>query len=357
MRSTVKVFLAVVLVFLLASPALAEDYITAAVNTLQNARVYVYPGTEGTDYYTSAKLESLLRDGDDLVLVMLPAEAEAGTDLLTLARSLSEGLEDTKIIGLAVGRKVIGYAPNLPVGVAADQMERAKSVSNDSVTALVTFSRNIHLWQKANVKQTPTPLPTITPIPKPTSTPRPPMLPEVKRKLSWLSVIFVISLVVVGLGTLVARSQPLFLMSKRKRTPKQTELQIKGIQEDVGLIRDYRVRTELSHACLVALGLVELLEIEGKSQSYTELQLPVLIGNMGIQVKSFLGHESKRHPISQTMNQKLREVLFNYDDLFTKLQEGNESATDLLASIIESNNAMIQALGYLPEDPNKNDQR
>ncbi|MFZ2664557.1 MAG: hypothetical protein WAX66_04310 [Patescibacteria group bacterium] len=154
-----SIVLAVVLALLLPSVVFAGSYIADAVQALQNAPVYVAPGTEGTDNDTAGKLQMMLRSNDNIVLIMLPAEAEDGTDIYTIASSLSEELGNQYIIGLAVGREVIGYAPMLPSGVAADQMRRADSVSNDSVTALITFTQNIHIWQAENPRPTPTPLP------------------------------------------------------------------------------------------------------------------------------------------------------------------------------------------------------
>jgi hypothetical protein len=132
----------------------AEDYITAALLSLQQSPVYVAPSTDNTDKDTAGKLQTRLTKDDDLILVMLPAvaETELKADITIIATRLSEGLGNQRIIGLAVGKKVIGYAPQLPVGVAADQMKRAESVSNDPVTALSTFVQNVHLWQAANPK-------------------------------------------------------------------------------------------------------------------------------------------------------------------------------------------------------------
>jgi len=49
----------------------------------------------------------------------------------------------------------------LPAGVAADQMRRARSVSNDPVTALGTFAQNIHIWQSENPEPEPSPIETL----------------------------------------------------------------------------------------------------------------------------------------------------------------------------------------------------
>jgi len=160
-RMSKAIALAVVLALLAQNAVFAGDYITNAVQALRHSPVYVDPNTEGTDGDTAGKLQTRLNSDDNIVLVMLPstAETELSADIHTIANRLSEQLGDQHIVGLAVGNKVVGYALSLPSGVAADQMRRAQSVSNDPITALGTFVQNIHLWQKEHPQPTPTPLP------------------------------------------------------------------------------------------------------------------------------------------------------------------------------------------------------
>ena len=40
----------------------------------------------------------------------------------------------------------------------------------------------------------------------------------------------------------------------------------------------------------------------------------------------------------------------NYDDYFAKLQQGNQEAVELMAAVINQQNAYIDTLGYLPKD-------
>ena len=159
MRYFGKAAVLVVVLALLAPDKLlaAGDYISDAVAALQHASVYVAPDTEGTDKDTAGRLQTRLNKDDNIVLVMLPssAESELGADTTTIATRLSEELGNQKIIGLAVGNNVVGYAPDLPAGVATDQMRRAKSVSNDPITALGTFAQNIHIWQSENREPSP----------------------------------------------------------------------------------------------------------------------------------------------------------------------------------------------------------
>ena len=166
MRYIVKAAaLVVVLALLVPNTVLAQDYITDAAQALQHASVHVAPDTEGTDSDTAGRLQTRLKKDDNIVLVMLPAAAEAklGADIPTIATRLSEALGNQRIIGLAVGNDVVGYAPTLPPGVASDQMRRAKSVSNDPITALGTFAQNMHIWQAENPQPKPSPSPLDSP--------------------------------------------------------------------------------------------------------------------------------------------------------------------------------------------------
>lgn len=157
MRRIATVAIIAILACMAQTVVFAQDYITEAAQALQHASVYVAPNTEGTDKDTAAKLQARLNKNDNIVLVMLPASAQTtlGTDATTIASRLSDELGNRHIIGLAVGNEVVGYASYLPSGVATDQMRRAKSVSNDPVTALSTYAQNMHIWQAANPQPKP----------------------------------------------------------------------------------------------------------------------------------------------------------------------------------------------------------
>ncbi|HOX96625.1 MAG TPA: hypothetical protein PLI45_04585 [Candidatus Woesebacteria bacterium] len=351
MKNVLKAFLVTVFLFMLfaPNPVSADDYVGNALEALQNGNVYVDPeliGTLSVDNDTASKLQSKLFEGDNLVLVMLPAEAETGTDIYAIAQRLSEGLGDQKIIGLAVGNKVIGYGPTLPSGVAADMMRRADNVSNNSLTALVTFSQNIHAWQEVHPQPTPTPTPIPTPVPQPTSA-------EDGQK-SW--VIGGISMFVVVIIAIVVLIKARPVMTKISRVQSFAPLKklIENIQENANEIRDTQVRIELNEACLVADGVVENLQNASKPQGYIEEKFPELLKNMDEQTMALLGHESRKHPLNQEILGKLKQVLLGYDDIFLKFQEGDEDAARLLATIIDSQQTAISTLGYLPEDHKNN---
>lgn len=156
----------------------ANDYVQDAIEALQTSDVYVAPGTPGTDYNTPAELSVFLNSDLNVVLVMLPQEALADNDIISIAESIAVGLKNKKTIGLAVGTQVIGYSAILPEGVADDLMTRSDKVSNSTIGTLVTFSRNVQLWTMRN--PLPTALPTPTSIPTPRPTMKPVELPSTK---------------------------------------------------------------------------------------------------------------------------------------------------------------------------------
>ncbi len=199
----------------------SQDYITDAVDALQTTRVYVAPGTAGTDPYTAGQLLERLKSGDSIVLVMLPADASVDTDIFKIASTLSEKLEDQYIIGLAVGREVIGYSNVMPVGEADDQMRRADSVANSSLTALVTFVDNIHKWQASNVM--PTPVPTATSTPKPTLTPTKTPPPKPKTPPSHQQ-----GFAVVGMSATLLVLVAILTVFKRRRGKSQRDFMFRG---------------------------------------------------------------------------------------------------------------------------------
>ena len=175
MKPAIGTILLIVVLALIPNTVVHADgnYLADAVFALQHGSVYVAPNTEGTNSDTSGVLSGKLGpNSDNIVLVMFPASAESelGASIDTIASRLSEMLGNQRIIGLSVGRKVVGFAPMLPAGVASDQMHRADSVSNDAMTALVTYVQNIRLWLRNNAHApipTPKPTPTLTPVPTP----------------------------------------------------------------------------------------------------------------------------------------------------------------------------------------------
>jgi len=236
--------LVIVLVLLVPNTILAAgDYISDAAQALQHAAVYVAPGTEGTDNDTAGRLQTRLNKKDNIVLVMLPAAAEAklGVDIPTIATALSKELGDQRIIGLAVGNNVVGYAPILPAGVAADQMRRARSVSNDPITALGTFAQNIHLWESEN--------------PLPTPTPKPPPLDSTEEGgLSWLwwIVIAVVGFWVVCIALLTIRSMVTPTSTRRThfKAPDQVKDLLAKIAKERDQIHDASLKDTLYQMCL-----------------------------------------------------------------------------------------------------------
>lgn len=149
----------IVLILLLSQKVSAKDnfdYITNVLKALEDTNVYVDPSIDGPDKTVTAKLQKIIKSSSNVVLVVLPDDAGEEEDIHSIAIEISNKKGTEYIIGISVGNEVLGYAPSLPAGVAADQMKRADSVSNDPVTALFTFSQNMNSWLAKNPQPTPT---------------------------------------------------------------------------------------------------------------------------------------------------------------------------------------------------------
>jgi hypothetical protein len=232
--------LAVFLVLLGPTSTFAQDYITDASEALQHSPVYIVP----TDNDTSAKLQAILNNGDNIVLVMLPASAEQelGTDPLTIASRLSEKLGNQRIIGLAIGNKVVAFAPNLPAGVATDLMRRANSVSNDPVTALTTFVQNVHIWLTTNPY--PTPTPTILPSASTTE--------DGSSWLFWLILVTACIVVISAVYTYIANHGTTSGSTEKIhfRAPNPIKDLLSQVASDRELVNDGELKTALYQMCL-----------------------------------------------------------------------------------------------------------
>jgi hypothetical protein len=233
-------------------------------------------------------------------------------------------------------------------------MVRADSTSNNTPTALVSFSRNIQLWLISN----PQPIPTATP--EPTPTPRPTMTPIEIPKASEISG----TVWVLCFGTILIFIVAIFLnarkvIEKNKKNAKRQERvdrielmrqQIEKIEINVLDIANKRIKNDLSGAIMLAYGLVEIFLESDQYIGITESLAPELITNMGKQVKAFLRHESGRRPVPDNLLTDLTSALLNYDALFKKLQENDPDGVELLTSVIHSKTTMISQLGYLDDD-------
>lgn len=183
------------------------DYVAAAVAALQTSNIYVHPGTPGTDFDTANELSAYMPGDSQVVLVILPFDALTGSNIESLARDISVGLNNQKTIGLAIGPNLVGYSTVLPEGLAASMMARASSVSNSPITALIAFSQSVQLWYDSNPQPTPTPTPEPTPTPRPTM--QPIDVPETSEVPSsvWVIFIFFFAIFTVFLATSIKKAR------------------------------------------------------------------------------------------------------------------------------------------------------
>lgn len=182
------------------------DYVAAAVAALQTSNIYVHPGTQGTNFETANELSAYMPGNSQVVLVILPFDALAGTSIEILARDISVGLNNQKTVGLAIGSNLVGYSTILPEGLAASMMARASSVSNSPITALIAFSQSAQLWYDSNPQPTPTPSPEPTPTPRPTMQPiELPTSDDVTFSV-WLTIGLVLVMPLLVVTSIVSRS-------------------------------------------------------------------------------------------------------------------------------------------------------
>jgi len=160
MRRLIAVAFGLFVALSVAIPASAATSVDTIVGALQKAPVFVVDGTEGTTSDTAATLTGKLDDGDNIVIVMLPADETLSVeDVNALAQKISNGLKDERIVGISVGAQFAGAASILPTGTANDLMNRADTVSTSSAETLITFIRNVHDWQRSNPDYMPAPTP------------------------------------------------------------------------------------------------------------------------------------------------------------------------------------------------------
>ncbi len=156
MRRLIAVALGLVTALSVAMPASAASNADDIVGALKKAPVYVVSGTEGTTSDTVGTLTSKLYKDDNIVLAMLPADPSITQDDVTLlAQQVSNGLKGKRIVGIAVGTQFAGVTSMMPSGTASDLMNRAQTVSTNSVETLITFVRNVHDWQSQNPQYVP----------------------------------------------------------------------------------------------------------------------------------------------------------------------------------------------------------
>lgn len=151
-----RILLAVIWLFGAMAPvASASSQVDAAVKGLRSSNVYIAPGTPKTTSDTATELKQVLREGDNIVLVMVP---DKGTSAVSLTRGIDNATGHKYTIGVSVGNEVRGYSTQLPDNVAVDIMSRAESVATTPAEALRTYVQKVHDYQRTHAEQ-PTPIP------------------------------------------------------------------------------------------------------------------------------------------------------------------------------------------------------
>ncbi len=141
-----------------------EDAVTTAINTLQRTSIYVAPDTDGTTSTSLSELKQLLKQGDHIVVVIIPSK---GTTIpqSEAANKILASLKDPSILVLAYDRSVGAYSNKLPDTVTVDLISRAKSIARTPVEITTVFVSEVHKYQTAHPD--PTPQASTPVVPKP----------------------------------------------------------------------------------------------------------------------------------------------------------------------------------------------
>jgi hypothetical protein len=152
------VSLAVFGLFLTTTPARAADVVDEAISDLQSTSVYVAKGTEKTDANSTAAIQGYLRQGDHIVVVLLPKGAtKLSND--EVANRLLDSLAEPGILGLYANGQLSAYSrrPSLSQLDVSDMMARASQVNMQlPVESMTTFAKLVHQYQTAHPEPTPT---------------------------------------------------------------------------------------------------------------------------------------------------------------------------------------------------------
>ncbi|HRC28328.1 MAG TPA: hypothetical protein PKV96_02980 [Candidatus Saccharimonas sp.] len=158
MKRILMAALTLVGLLLTTAPARAADVVDEAIATLQTTSVYVAKGAEKTDTNSAAIIQGYLRQGDHIVIVLLPKGATKLTND-EIASKVLDSLAEHSILGLYSNGQLSAYSrrPSLSQLDVSDMMARASQVNmNLPVESMTTFTKLVHQYQAAHPEPTPT---------------------------------------------------------------------------------------------------------------------------------------------------------------------------------------------------------
>lgn len=116
-----------------------------AVDSLKQTPVYVAPDIEDSSSQTNQELSSLLNEGDNIAIVMLPQEAGDPTEI---AKDIQKALGGKRILAVSVGQEfAVSSSTHLSNEEARDLMHRASRIAANPIETMSAFVRNVHDWQ------------------------------------------------------------------------------------------------------------------------------------------------------------------------------------------------------------------
>ena len=117
---------------------------------------------------------------------------------------------------------------------------------------------------------------------------------------------------------------------------------LKKTRKKIEAIKNTDLKKDLDEACELGFGLISALEKEPRHQGKVEESLVPILENMDKQVDRWLLHQNNEQPLAWDKADKLLGVLFNYDTLFLKYQEGAIRPDEFLTSLYHSETAMLE---------------
>ena len=148
LRAVLTALVALFVVGLSTTEALAADPVDTAIAALQqtSVSVYVEPGATGTGTDTTSYIQGFLKSGDHIVIVVLN-QSSLSSD--AAAQKILDALPAHSVLGLYVNGQFTAYSnlESVPVTAANTAMENARAISMNPPETLATFTRLVHQYQ------------------------------------------------------------------------------------------------------------------------------------------------------------------------------------------------------------------
>jgi hypothetical protein len=301
----VSVAIAMVIMFSIPASAYADASLDDAAAALKNAPVYIAPGTEGTSPTTASDLTDLLRDGDNIAVVMLPANAGEPSQA---AGSIDQTTSHKKIVAVSVGGNLAASSGIMPNGVADDLLTRAVNVSTNPVETLQAFIRIVHNWQSQHPQATAS-----KPAAKDDGFP-------------WVLIIFGAAIATTGIALFIRSKQTKSYATSEgslrfRAAPDNVREILRDIMDKKSEVKDSALRSTIEQAC------------QDTEQYFARNSDP---SKRGEDTSTFVNHlKSVRNVLVQYLD--IQSNKRYYDDADELMQQGYNAITGFAEFVLQSN--------------------